>query len=41
MFRKLKELYREYKPYIRGDLLMYGFLLLLVFLYILYRLIFT
>lgn len=41
MFRKLRELYNEYKPYIRGDLLMYGFLLLLVFLYVLYRLIFT
>ncbi len=38
MFKKLKELYREYKPYIRGDLLMYGFLLFLVFLYVIYRL---
>jgi hypothetical protein len=41
MFRKIKELYREYKPYIRGDLLMYGFLIFLIFLYLLYKLIFT
>ena len=40
MFKKIKEMYREYKPYIRGDLLMYGFLLLLVLLYVLYRVIF-
>jgi len=41
MFKKLKELYKEYKPFIRGDLIMYGFLVLLVLLYILYRVIFT
>jgi len=41
MFKRLKEIYREYKPYIRGDLIMYGFLIFLVFLYILYRVIFT
>lgn len=41
MFRKLRELYREYKPYIKGDLLMYGFLIFLVLLYILYRVIFA
>ena len=41
MFKKLKELYREYKPYIKGDLIMYAFMILLVFFYILYRVIFT
>jgi len=41
MFKKLKELYKEYKPYIRGDLIMYGFMIFLVFLYILYRVIFA
>lgn len=41
MFKKLKELYREYKPYIKGDLIMYAFLILLVLLYVLYRVIFT
>jgi hypothetical protein len=40
MFKKLKEIYREYKPYIRGDLIMYGFMILLVLLYLLYRAIF-
>lgn len=33
MFRKLKELYRQYKPYVRVDLIMYGVLVLLIFLY--------
>ena len=41
MFKKLKEIYREYKPYIRGDLIMYGFMIFLVLLYVLYRLIFA
>jgi len=38
VFRKLKEMYKEYKPYIKGDLIMYGFLIFLVLLYVLYRL---
>jgi hypothetical protein len=33
MFRKLRELYREYKPYVRVDLIMYGVLILLIILY--------
>jgi hypothetical protein len=33
MFKKLKELYQEYKPYVRVDLVMYGVLILLIFLY--------
>jgi len=38
MFKKIKDIYKQYKPYIRGDLLMYGFMILLVFIYIVYRL---
>lgn len=33
MFRRLAELYRQYKPYIRVDLIMYGVLILLIILY--------
>ncbi len=40
MFKKIKELYKQYKPYIKGDLIMYGFLILLVLLYLLYKAIF-
>jgi hypothetical protein len=33
MFKKLKELYKEYKPYVRVDLIMYGVLILSIFIY--------
>lgn len=33
MFKKLLELYKEYKPYVRVDLIMYGVLILLIILY--------
>ena len=33
MFKRLKEIYREYKPYVRVDLIMYGVLILLIILY--------
>lgn len=33
MFRKIKELYKEYKPYVRVDLIMYGVMILLIVLY--------
>jgi hypothetical protein len=33
MFKRLKELYQQYKPYIRVDLVMYGVLILLIILY--------
>ena len=33
MFKKLKELYNEYKPYVRVDLIMYAALILMIFLY--------
>jgi len=33
MLRKIKDLYNEYKPYIRVDLIMYGVLILLIIIY--------
>jgi hypothetical protein len=33
MIKKLKELYREYKPYVRVDLIMYGVMILMIVLY--------
>ncbi len=36
MFKKLKELYREYKAYVRVDLVMYGVMILLIILYFIY-----
>lgn len=33
MLRKLKELYKEYKPYVRVDLIMYGVLILAIMIY--------
>ena len=33
MFRKLKELYKEFKPYVRVDLIMYGVLILSIMIY--------
>lgn len=36
MFRKLRELYREYKEYVRVDLIMYGVMILLIILYFIY-----
>lgn len=40
MFRRLKELYQQYKPYIRVDLIMYGVLILAIILYFLFTVIF-
>lgn len=36
MFRHLKELYKQYKPYVRVDLIMYAVLLLLIVFYFIY-----
>lgn len=36
MFKKLRDLYNEYKPYIRVDLIMYGVLILLIILYFIF-----
>jgi hypothetical protein len=33
MFKRLKELYKAYKPYVRVDLIMYAALILMIFLY--------
>jgi hypothetical protein len=40
MFKKLKELYHEYKPYVRVDLIMYGVLILSIMLYFVFTAIF-
>lgn len=40
MLKRLKELYREYKPYIRVDLIMYAVLLLLIFGYLIISVLF-
>ncbi len=36
MFRRLRELYQEYKAYVRVDLAMYAVMLLLILLYIIF-----
>ena len=36
MFNFLKELYQQYKPYVRVDLIMYAVLILLILLYFIY-----
>jgi len=33
MIKKIKELYKEFKPYVRVDLIMYGVMVLLIILY--------
>jgi len=40
MFRKLRDLYREYKPYVRVDLIMYGVLILAIILYFIFASVF-
>jgi len=36
MFKKIKELYTEYKAYVRVDLIMYGVMILLIIVYFIY-----
>ena len=36
MFRKLREFYREYRAYVRVDLIMYGVMILLIIIYFIY-----
>lgn len=36
MFKRIKELYREYKAYVRVDLVMYAVMILLIILYFIY-----
>ncbi len=38
MFRKLKELYNQYRAYVRVDLIMYAVMILLIILYAIYTL---
>jgi hypothetical protein len=38
MIKKIKELYKEFKPYVRVDLIMYGVLILLIVLYFIFSL---
>jgi len=40
MFKQLKELYRQYKAYVRVDLVMYGVMILLIILYFIYSVVF-
>ena len=40
MFNLLKELYKQYKPYVRVDLIMYAVLILLIVLYFIYSVVF-
>ena len=34
MIKKIRELYKAYKPYVRVDLVMYGVMLLLIVVYL-------
>lgn len=40
MFRRLKEMYQEYKEYVRVDLVMYGVLILLIVIYFIVSVVF-
>jgi hypothetical protein len=40
MFKKLRDMYKEYKPYVRVDLVMYGVLILLIILYFIISVVF-
>ncbi|HEY9045465.1 MAG TPA: hypothetical protein VIN08_06195 [Ohtaekwangia sp.] len=33
MFKRIKELYQQYKPYVRVDLIMYASLILMIIIY--------
>jgi hypothetical protein len=40
MIKRLKELYQQYKPYVRVDLIMYGVLILLIMMYFIFSTVF-
>lgn len=40
MLKRLRELYQQYKPYVRIDLIMYGVLILLIILYFIISVVF-
>jgi hypothetical protein len=37
MLKKIKELYKEFRPYVSVDLIMYGSLILMIILYFVIR----
>jgi hypothetical protein len=39
MLKRIRELYKEYKPYVRVDLIMYASLVLMIFMYLIISLI--
>lgn len=39
MIKKIRDLYNQYKPYVRVDLIMYGVMILLIILYFIISLI--
>jgi hypothetical protein len=41
MFRRIIELYKQYKPYVRVDLVMYGVLILMIILYFIFTAVFN
>ena len=40
MFKKLKDIYKQYQEYVRVDLVMYGVMILLIILYFIYSVVF-
>ncbi len=40
MFKKLKDIYKQYQEYVRVDLVMYGVMILLIILYFIYSVLF-
>ncbi len=40
MFNRLREFYRQYREYVRVDLVMYGVMILLIILYFIYTVVF-
>lgn len=39
MFKYIKALYKEYRPYVRIDLVMYGVMIVLIISYVIYMVI--
>ena len=40
MFRKIRDMYQQYKEYVRVDLVMYGVMILLIIIYFIYSVLF-
>ena len=40
MFKKLRELYREYRDWVRVDLVMYAVMIVMIILYVIFSLVF-